>query len=280
MMKSIKTGLPFYFLMVLIIVSAGNTAAGFSVGEVQDEETVTISGYALSAQERFAAANNLLNEHRYNEALAAFRTIVREGKHNGPLYLNMGIAATRLDSLGLAQVYFTIASGFSETVRASQEGLDFVTDQLARRGAQLPELGWISIHNLFYFQINYAVWLAVGVLLVNVGVIWFILVWLRERYRPVNRNAAIVTSAAGLLVVMASIAFSLQADRYEQGVQIVREASVYVTPDSESDVVQTAFEGFRFIVSIPESNSYDGWVRVRMVNGARGWVREETIYRF
>jgi hypothetical protein len=270
-------------LSVMVLLQLFGISAPAFASDIQTEEPPVLiaSPGVLSAQQRFAQANALLGESRYSEALTEYRTIIAEsGEHNGPIYLNMGIAATRLDSLGLAKVYFIKAGEFRETERAAREGREFVTDQLGRRGAQLPELTWMAFHNHVYFGTNYAMWLALGILLLNIGVFLFIVAWLRERFKPVNRKAGIALGAAGLLIVMVSVGLSLQSGGYQQGIQIVREASVYQSPDAEAEVVQTAFEGYRFIVNIPESRAYDGWVRVRMVNGAQGWVRDEALYRF
>lgn len=240
---------------------------------------VNASG-STEAQERFRAANELLAETRYAEALAELRAASATGYHHGALYLNKGIAATRLDSLGLAKAYFIQSRQFPETARAATEGFDFVSDQLGRRGAQLPVLGWMNMQNRIYFEINYMRWLAVGIVLINIGVVVFILSWLRERFRPVNRKAGIGLAVTGLILFLASAAMVLQSQRYERGVQITREASVHASPRVDAEILQTSFEGFQFVVSRRESQPVEGWVRIRMVNGTRGWIRQEAVYRF
>jgi len=46
-----------------------------------------------------------------------------------------------------------------------------------------------------------------------------------------------------------------------------------------AEVIQTGFEGFRYIVNQRESDPESGWLRVRMVNGSRGWIAAEAVYR-
>lgn len=233
----------------------------------------------VGPQQRFALANELLEEGRTAEALAEYQAIEESGFVSGALHLNAGIAAVRLDSLGLAWVSFYKSSEFSETVVAAREGLAFVDEQLARRGARLPELPWIRFNQWILFDINYSNLSIAGIVLFNLGIFLFIVGWLRERFRRGGRLAGISLALLGLLVLTGSLALTGYTRGYSQAVQIVRETQVHEMPNTNSEVVQTGFEGFRYIVNHRESDSESGWLRVRMVNGSRGWVQSEAVYR-
>lgn len=250
----------------LIAIAIALTAFGSELAEASQ-----------NAQIQFNEANQLFEESRYSEALDHYLAIEASGSISGPLFLNMGIAATRLDSMGLAKVYFMKAQSFREVERAAVEGLSFVSDELGRRGARLPELTWISISNHLYFDTNYTIWLIVGVLLFNIGGVLLVAHWLRQRYRTLNKITGISLMATGFLILILSITLSHHAKNYAQAVQITREAQVHQMPNADSDIVQTGFEGFEYIVNRKESLGHGEWLRVRMSNGSNGWIRWDKV---
>jgi len=233
----------------------------------------------VGPQQRFVLANDLLGEGRTAEALAEYQAIEESGFHSGALHLNAGIAAVRLDSLGLAWVSFYKSSGFSETAVAAREGMDFVEEQLARRGARLPELAWIRLNQWVLFDVNYLSLSVAGIVLINTGVLLFIVGWLRERFLQGGRLAGISLGVLGLLLLTVSLSLTVYSRGYSQAVQIVRETQVHEMPNVNAEVIQTGFEGFRYIVNQRESDPESGWLRVRMVNGSRGWIAAEAVYR-
>lgn len=239
-----------------------------------------LNAQAQSPQELFNEGNRLLAETRYSEALQYYRQIEEAGFESGPLYLNMGIAASFQDSLGLAKFYYLKAAGFPGVERAAREGLDFVEDVLGRRGARLPQLAWTRLSTQLFFHVNYSIWLLIGVVLVNIGAVILVLKWIKGLFvSRVGLLAPVSLSLGGLIIILA-IALQMNATRFDLGVQVSREAQVRELPHSEAEIRQTGFEGFQYIVDIRKSATVEGWLNVRMSNGTRGWVEEELVKRF
>lgn len=253
-------------IFLLSIVLAGSTAT-------------PRSAYAqpVSAQEIFNVANAFLQDDNYAQALSTYREAEASGYISGALWLNMGIAAARMDSLGLATVYLSRAQVFPEVTVAAEEALQFAALELGRRGARLPELGWMKVLQLLHFEIAYRFWLTVGLLLLNLGVILFVLHWFREPMRELNRWGGISSIAVGLLLITVSLIMDIRSENYLRGTQIVRETQIMASPDPDSQIVQTGFEGFQYIVNTKESTAEPAWYAVRMSNGARGWVERHAI---
>jgi hypothetical protein len=244
------------------------------------DEALTRTNQSPGAQLLFNQANELLTQHRYSEALVMYRRITEGGESSGPLFLNMAIAANNLDSLGLASLYFRKAMQFAETDAAATEGLAFVQGELARRGARLPELGWLQFTSTLYFEVNYRFWLITGIVLLNLGSVLFIVFWLRERYLKSGRGLGTAVIAAGATLIIGSLVISSMAENFERAVQTTRETQIHQLPDASSEIIQTGFEGFLYIVSRKESLPESGWLRVRLTNGSQGWVLAEAVERF
>jgi hypothetical protein len=243
------------------------------------EEAITRTDGSPGAQQLFNQANELLTQFRYSEALALYREIIDGGESSGPLFLNMAIAANNLDSLGLASLYFRKAMRFAETDAAAIEGLAFVQGELARRGARLPELGWLQFTSKLYFDVNYRLWLIAGIILLNIGAVLFIVFWLRERYLKSGRGLGTAVMAAGLILIAGSLTLSAVSDNFDRAVQTARETQIHQLPDPSSEIIQTGFEGFLYIVSRKESLTESGWLRVRLTNGSQGWVQKDAVER-
>ena len=232
------------------------------------------------AQEQFNQANEALSQGQFSDALSIYETIKASGFESGPLYLNMGITATRLDSLGLAKFYYLNAQRFADVSIAATEALDFVDYELGRRGARLPELAWTRITRQLYFEINHLGFVAVGLIVINFGVLLLVASWLRQSYHKFNQYLGIVLISLGGTVVLITAIISWQSLNYTQGIQIVREAQIHTLPDSQSEIIQTGYEGFQYIVDIEESTSSPDWLYVRLSNGSRGWVQAEQLNLF
>ena len=112
-------------LVVLIVL--------FSLGSAIAEQ---------NAQLMFDQANTMLEENNFSKALESYRNIEELGEVSGPLFLNMGIAAMEIDSLGLAKFYFLKAKNFNVTRAKAVEALEFVNSQFSRQSAILPKLPW------------------------------------------------------------------------------------------------------------------------------------------
>lgn len=245
---------------------------------------VTVAGFAQSstsdAQLQFAEANQLIIDARYTEALERYRKIESGGDVSGPLYLNMAISATWMDSLGVAKYYFLKARKFAEVRVAAEEGLRFAEDNLARRGARLPELAWTRLSTVLLFETNYYFYVILGIVLFNLGGLLFAVNWLRIRNQNAVRISGLVLLISGLLLVIGAISMDNWSAKYELGIQIDRELQVYERADSTSEIVQTGFEGYQYIINTKTSAESPGWSYVRMTNGTSGWVQSNVLLKF
>ncbi|HBQ60379.1 MAG TPA: hypothetical protein DD671_12355, partial [Balneolaceae bacterium] len=95
-----------------------------------------------SPQAMFDEANTLLEEGNLSEAMSQYRSIFESGQESGALYLNMGITALRLDSMGIAKYYFLKAREFETTNQQAGQALEYVNAQFSRQSAILPKLPW------------------------------------------------------------------------------------------------------------------------------------------
>ncbi len=221
----------------------------------------------------FDQASTEIQNKNFVGAIELLRQLDAEGVENGPMLINLGIAYTQLDSLGLAKYYFTRAGDYPEVKTQSETGLTFITQQLQRRASGLPILALNRIQNNIIHTFN-AFWsLLIPILLLNLGAV--ILVWhfrTPAAWRKVSASVLLIFAFFGFAHYVAVSAF---VSRYDTGILIRQEATLHESPSSDSPTILPAFEGYE--VRIDRTQSTDGWIRVILINGSTGWLPASAV---
>ena len=242
---------------------------------------------AASAQQAaFDSANTLLEEQRYSEAIEAYKSIHENGQISGALWLNLGVAYARVDSLGKAKYYLMRASEYPETEQIAESSLERIESQFSRRSAVLPMLPWDRLFN-FLDEVFGAVGLMViGLISLNLTAALLLALWFRPNLKLLFRKLSYVTAALAVMFIGSSVYLNLQEEWYDVGVTVVDRISVYDRPSSNSPVVSTAFEGYSMRVhtheELPSSADASGkdWSYVRLANGLYGWIESDAILTY
>ena len=226
-----------------------------------------------NSQLMFDQANTLLEENDFMGALESYRNIEKIGEVSGPLYLNMGIAAMEIDSLGLAKYYFLKAQTFGITKSHADEALEYISSQFSRQSAMLPKLPWDrSVDNL-KAGIGASGIFILGFLMISISVIVIILNWFKPIQIP--RKPTIIATATCLSILTVVLAFYVDYvdQRYKEGVIIAKEIPVTTQPTDNADLVSIAYEGYDITVDAFTSENAEGWYYIRLGNGQYGWIQ-------
>ena len=226
-------------------------------------------------QAMFDQANTLLQNGDYFDALSTYRDIEKDGQVSGALYLNMGIAALQIDSLGLSKYYFVKAADFVTTKESAERALEYVESQFSRQSAMLPKLPWDkAIESLKDGPGAFGVFIfGFLLILISVGVIilhWFNIIELKKQAMVIS-----VATITSILVVGLAFYVDYIDQRYDEGVIISKEIPVTQQPNENADLVSLAYEGYSITVDKFESEKADGWYYIRLGNGQFGWIQLE-----
>ena len=225
-----------------------------------------------SAQLVFDEANTLLKEGDYPEAMARYRTIHASNQISGALFLNMGIAATQLDSMGLAKYYFLKASEFPTTIEQATLGLEYVDSQFSRQSAQLPKLPWDRAIDSLKTGLGADKVFIIGFILIVLAMILVLLRWFgMANFKKFRTTLALVFSA-GVLIVILAFYVDYVDNRYSEAVIVNIEKQVKSGPSESSDLVSLAYEGYTITIDNNASTAHDGWYYIRLGNGQFGWI--------
>lgn len=160
-----------------------------------------LSQNVWAQQGSFDQANTLLENGSPMEAMSAYRNVESSGSVSGALYLNMGITAMQLDSLGLSKFYFLKAKEYSTTQQQATEALEYVNSQFSRQSAILPKLPWDRAIDWINNQLSAFGLFLIGFLLTLSGLSLLYLGWLDKV--PLSKTFSIQLT---LIIIGSSLA--------------------------------------------------------------------------
>lgn len=233
---------------------------------------------SLSAQQSsFDSANTLLEESEYADAIRIYQSIADDGYESGALWLNMGIAYSQIDSLGVAKYYLLKAKQFEETADLADDALLYVNDRFSRQSAVLPALPWNQFFQFLSetFGLNAIVIAALLLFYCAVGLlIWS---WFRADIKIVLQKGSYLSFGLMTLLFLFSWIIYYQNSRYSTAVMVDRQSVVYERPNESSSVITTAYEGYTMRVDFKTGADTPEWNYVRLENGMYGWVKEDGL---
>jgi len=232
-----------------------------------------------SSQYEFDEANTKLENGDYKNALQQYRTIIADGEESGALYLNMGIAAVQLDSLGLAKYYFTRALAFDTAEQEANTALDFVNSQFSRQSATLPKLPWDKLVDILKVSPGTFGVFMIGYIILCIAVLLLLAKWFN--FISFKKLPTLIMSIAGVGMVVLILAFYVDYvdQRYDEAILITEQSSVTQKPDSTSTLVSMAYEGYPLTIDQSVSEGHSDWYYVRLGNGLYGWIKKSGILK-
>lgn len=236
------------------------------------------SGYGQQQpQAVFDNANEMLEAGEYRQALSLYKNIESQNTVSGALYLNLGIAYQRVDSLGKAKYYFMKASNFEETSDEAEKALEFVESQFSRQSAVLPKLPWDVATDWLKDNIGAENLLIAGILLLNIGVLLFVGHWFLNWFPRYMRLSGLIVVGLSVLIIGTSFYTHYVSERYSQAVMVTQKMPVLESPQEQASLISQAYEGYTFTVDHYKSDTKPGWSYVRMSNGQYGWIPNSEI---
>lgn len=233
--------------------------------------------FAQAGQLEFETASTEILNGDYSSAINRLDMIERSGYESGPLYLNLAIGYTALDSLGMAKAFFKKAMRFKETRPAAEKGLQFAENRLRYRTATLPELPW----RRFFRWLNETagpVWLLAGsAFLLNLAALILAISWFKGGWRKMTARLGPVLLAFSVFSGLSAWKLIADTQRYAEAVQIISETKILEKPEPDAILISNSFEGYEFVVDNAESRAADGWLYVRMSNGLYGWIPAHAL---
>lgn len=224
-----------------------------------------------SAVRHFDEGNIRFGQGDFLGALSNYERAIEEGFVSGALYFNMGNTYYRLDEIGQAIRYYEKAAEIMPRSPELIHNLEIVREQLVDQFSRLPEpfwkVWWRTVVRLFGIT---------GLLVV--GLIFYfaaaaaLALRIRGGQTPWRRRVLTLSLILAGVFVAAGFSASIDAQTASRAVVILDEVALLEAPEGARSDLEI-HEGL--VVHVVESR--DGWMEVRLPNGATGWVRRDTL---
>lgn len=238
---------------------------------------LSLTGTLFAQQSRFDNANQLLEENAYSDAIQVYQSIADDGYESGALWLNMGIAYTQIDSLGLAKYYLLKAKNHKETTTLADEALNYVNDRFSRKSAVLPPLPWNLLLTFLSDTFGVTTIAVTALAFFYLAIAFLIGSWFQVEIVKPLRVSFYTSISLALILFLTSWIIHYQDNRFDTAVMVDRQSTVYQNPRDDAAVISTAFEGYLLRIDHHRSSNENGWHFIRLENGMDGWVRESGI---
>ena len=230
-----------------------------------------------SAQATFDEANTLFENGDLTEALNLYRTIESTGNVSGALFLNMGITAVQLDSLGLAKFYFLKATDFKTTSARAETALNYVESQFSRQSATLPKLPWDRAVQWINDELTASGLFLIGFFITTAGLVLLYLSWFNKLPFQKAFPYMITLIIAGTTLAGLSFYADYVNQRYDEAVLISNSQRVLQSPDPDATLQSIAYEGYDLTIDHWKSEEQPNWLYVRLGNGQYGWIQQQGV---
>lgn len=226
---------------------------------------------------KFREANRAYSEGRYSEALAGYRELIGIAGPSAELYYNLGCAAFKAGSLGVAVANFHRAARLDPRDDDIRANLEFVgslstSEEEGQDVDQNPIFSLLS-RVVFYFTTR-------ELALVQLAALFLFTLAATVIAAGVSRgirNLALVAAVTGLFVLLvngSALGVHLYRDHYvREAVIVVPDCEARSGPGEENSRVLVLPEGT--LVRVREKR--DDWALVSLASGRSGWLRIDKL---
>ena len=221
-----------------------------------------------NAFEVFHDANLAFDNGEYDNAIARYQDLIAQGFQSAGVYFNLANAYFKGAHVGLAIFHYRKALELAPRDEEARANLAFARERVVDRVEGGQSLGYrlqtvansVSEKEACYSLIVFVVALFLGSAL---------RLYYRKEWLQWVCNAMAVASVLGGVLV-----FYHALLRPEYGVVVAPEAKVYSGLGKDNVVLFALHEGVEFVV---EESVGSEWVRLRLMDGKRGWVNTPLI---
>jgi len=238
---------------------------------------VCISFFSIAQDNNilFNEANKLYNEGDYENAIAKYEEIIKNGQHSAAIYYNLGNAHYKLNNVAPTIFYYEKALLLDPNDEDIKNNISFARNMTLDDIETLPETGFNRIVERSIGKLTYDTWAVLSIVFVIVFVITFLLYYFSFR-QQIKRLFFILSMLSVVLCIFAVVvAFqeynSVQKNR--PAIIFAIESSVMSEPNQRSEAIFLLHEGTKVNVL----DELEDWKKIKLSDGKIGWVLQENL---
>jgi tetratricopeptide (TPR) repeat protein len=231
---------------------------------------------AQTATDEFAKGNTFYRNEQFDQAVAEYEKIIKQGLASPELYFNLGNAYYRLGRLAPAIIAYERALRLAPNDPDIKYNLNLANLKTADQIEPLPDLFFVqwlrSISAVIPIQTTALLFL----------VCWILLFGSLTALYLISGSAVLklrwITLSAGVLLIPVAILLTTEYLDWRSHDQAIVTASVVTaktSPDSQSVDAFVIHEGLKVMLG----DDVGEWVRITLADGKVGWIRSNECER-
>jgi tetratricopeptide (TPR) repeat protein len=231
---------------------------------------------AQTAADEFEKGNTFYRNEQFDQAVAAYEKIIKQGLASPELYFNLGNAYYRLGKIAPAIISYERALRLARNDPDIKYNLDLANLKTADQIEPLPDLFFVqwlrSISAVLPIQTTALLFLACWILLF--GPLTAVYLFSGSTILKLRWIAL----SAGILLIPVAILLTTEYLDWRSHDQAIVTASVVTaktSPDSQSVDVFVIHEGLKVTLG----DDVGEWVRITLADGKVGWIRSNECER-
>jgi tetratricopeptide (TPR) repeat protein len=234
---------------------------------------ILIAPPILGQDNRWDEAGKAYDEKNYDQAIALYESILKDGYESAPLYFNLGDAYFKNGDLGHAVLNFYRARRLDPTDPDIAHNLEFAQrfSSVQMEGVELNPIGTFLSGIVDSYRLNTLAWISSFFFIATI-------ILLALRFGLGFKNAALKGGLTiGIILLVISTGLTSYKYRIDylvpRAVIVAEDAEVRSGPTDQSDLELTGAPGL--IVEILSENS--GYYNVLFENKRRGWIAKDQV---
>ncbi|MCE1199635.1 MAG: tetratricopeptide repeat protein [Marinilabiliales bacterium] len=228
-------------------------------------------------KDSLARGNQFYTQGKYGEAIKAYESVLAKGYESHELYYNLGNAFYKTNNITFAILNYERALILSPNNEDVKFNLEMAKRQVVDNIDLLPEPGFLrwwhelisskpadgwgtqSIVTFFLFLIFFALFLFAATI----------------RYKQITFWFAAVTLAYSLLTFSFASTQRSKLLRHNSGVITERSVRMKGSPSETGTELFILHEG----LSVQITDKLGDWIEIRLADGNKGWIKENSLIR-
>lgn len=223
----------------------------------------------------FEEANRYYSVKQYDKALEIYLELLKQNALSANLFYNIGNCYYRLNQIGYAILYYEKAYKLNPDDESILKNLKITNSKTIDKITPISKLfiyQWYDDLIQGNYLKAFSLW---SILFIWVSVGFAILFFITKKSS--TRKISFYLSIISFLAFLVMIWFGFQSYEFQKnsqnGVLLVQSIYVKSSPDNNSSDLFIIHEGTKFELK----DNLSGWYKIRLANGATGWIEEKSF---
>jgi tetratricopeptide (TPR) repeat protein len=230
-----------------------------------------------TAADEFERGNAFYRDGKFDQAAAAYETILNQGAGSAAIYFNLGNSYYRMGKTAPAILAYERALRLRPNDPDIKHNLDLVNLKIVDRIEPLPELFFIEwLRTLSsYISLHLTIWIVAFVWLILFGSLAALYTISNPNLLRFFRNLTIASMILLLPFGILLVTQIADSRSHNDAVISTSVATAKTSPDSQSLDAFVIHEGLK----VKLSDAVGDWVKIVLADGKVGWIRSQECER-